>query len=48
MTHRFGRVPLAAEVDALKAEIGGDDQVVAGRRSEHGAVVTDSGDERTT
>jgi len=47
MAHGFGRVPMAAEVDALQAEVGGDQKLVADRRTQDGAVVTDARDEGT-
>jgi hypothetical protein len=40
-------MPVAAEVDAFQAEVGGDNQVVSGRRAEHRAVVTDPSDQST-
>jgi hypothetical protein len=42
----FGRVPLAPEVHAFEAEVGGDEQFVAARRAEDCAVVANAADER--
>lgn len=44
MAYRVGGMPLATEVDAFQAEVGGDDEVVASRRAEDGAVITDACD----
>jgi hypothetical protein len=39
-------MPLAAEVNAFQAEIGGDQELVSARNAEDGAVVSNAGDER--
>ena len=35
-------MPVAAEMDALEAEVGGYQRLVAGRKAEDGAVVTNA------
>ena len=42
MADHLGSMPLAAEMDALQAEIGGYERFVSGRDSEGGAVVTNA------
>jgi len=42
MTHGFGRVPLLAEMDALKAEISCDEDFVIFRDAQNRGVVSDS------
>jgi hypothetical protein len=38
-------VPFSPEVNALEAEVGGDQQIMAGRAAEYGAIVPDAGSE---
>lgn len=45
MANHFRRMPFAAKVDTLQAEIGRDQGIVAGRDSQDGAVVSDPFDE---
>jgi hypothetical protein len=40
--NRFRRMPFAAKVHSLNAEIGGDQGFMLGREAQHGAIVTDS------
>lgn len=42
MAHALGRVPLAAEVDVFNGEVSGDQDFVAGRRAQDGAVIADA------
>jgi hypothetical protein len=46
VTDGGGRVPVAAEVTALEGHIGRDDDLMAARWSEDGAVVADAKTER--
>ncbi len=46
MSGGLRRVPVAAEVDALEREVGGDAEVVAGAGAEDSAVVADAESER--
>ena len=42
MSDGFGGVPVEMKVAALDGEVGGDDELFCGARSEHGAIVTDT------
>jgi hypothetical protein len=42
MAGGFRRMPVAAEVDAFDAEVGGNDNLVTGGRSQEGGIVADS------
>lgn len=42
VSYGLRRVPVAAEVDALEGEVGGDAEVVAGAGAQNGAVVADA------
>lgn len=44
MADRLGRMPVAAEVDSLEGEIGGDQGLMAARDAENGGIVADAGD----
>jgi hypothetical protein len=48
MADGFGRVPIEAEVAAGDREIGGDGELLAGAKTEQGAVVTDAEAQRGT
>jgi len=48
VTDRLRPVPFAAEVDAFEAEIGCYQQFVSGGWPKHGAIVTNSCDQRPT
>ena len=43
VTNRFRRLPLAAEVDAFQIEVSGDDNLMATRDAQYGAVVANAG-----
>ena len=42
MSHRFGSVPLAAEVDPFEAEVSGDQGLVTRRKPEYGRIVSNT------
>ena len=46
MTHRFGRVPLPAEMDAFKAEVGCDEDFVIFRDAQNRGIISDSDGDR--
>jgi hypothetical protein len=47
MPHALGWVPVAPEVHVFQAEIGGDQQFVPARRTQHGAVIANAADQHT-
>ncbi len=44
MANALRRMPFAAEVNTLQAEVGCDQHLVTGRNAEHGTVVADARD----
>jgi len=44
---RIRRVPVAAEMHSFKAEVCSDERLMCGREAQHGAVVSDTRDQRT-
>lgn len=45
MPNGLGWVPISAEMDPSKTEVGGNNGFLAGRNPEYGAIVADSGDD---
>lgn len=45
MADDFRRIPVAPEVDAFQAEIGGDEYVVSRRNPQYSAIIADSSDQ---
>ena len=43
MANRFRRVPLAAEVNAFKAEVGGDERFVSPWKAQNRTIVANAG-----
>jgi hypothetical protein len=44
MADQPGGVPITSEMYAFKAEIGGDEKLVAGGNPQHGAIIANAGD----
>ena len=42
MSHRFGRMPFAAEMNPLQGEVGSEQGLMTGRKPEYGAIVANS------
>ncbi len=42
MAHGIGRMPLAAEVNVLQTEVGGDQGFVSARQRQHRTIVPDA------
>ena len=47
MADRFRRMPVAPEVNAFQREVGRDQGFVSRRQAQHGAVISNSGEDRT-
>ena len=43
MSHRFGSMPLAAEMDSFEAEVSGHQDLMTWRKPEYGAIVAYAG-----
>jgi hypothetical protein len=48
MSYELRRMPLAPEMDAFQAEVGGDQGLVACRNAKHRAVIANAGDDKTS
>ena len=48
MAHRFGRMPVAPEVNAFQRKVGRDQGFLSRREAQHGAVVSNSGEDHAS